>query len=451
MEKSKIQAKLRSLVEEGKAIYRKAEDEKRQLTTDEDKRLAAIGTEMDEAEADLKRCDQRSAFESRVGNLSQMPEPTEKVIPDDDEQVEDRSDFHHWPVEEADQFFRAVQTWSNSRQLPSDIHPDLRATMAGVLEKRAPQGANTVVDEEGGFLVPTTISSTILQKMFPTGSIVSRCTPWPITVGNSTTVNALKENSRVAGSRHGGIQVYRTAEAGSITKSQPVFDRISLQLKKLAALAYVTEEQMMDGPQLVSFITSLVPQALQFAIEDEIINGNGGPNMEGVLNAPALVSVAKETGQAAGTVLFENLVNMWGRIFAPSQANSVWIINQDVVPQLQVMTLGIGTAGVPVYLPPGGASSTPYGTLFGRPIIPVEHCKTVGTKGDIILADFSQYLYASKGGIMSAQSIHVRFIEGETAFRFIVRNDGKPWWSSALTPANGSNTLSPFVVLDTRA
>ena len=84
-------------------------------------------------------------------------------------------------------------------------------------------------------------------------------------------------------------------------------------------------------------------------------------------------------------------------------------------------------------------------------MIPIEHASAVGTKGDIILADLSQYIYATKGGLRSAASMHVRFVEGETALRFVLRNDGKPWWSGPLTPAKGSNTVSPFVALETRA
>ena len=39
----------------------------------------------------------------------------------------------------------------------------------------------------------------------------------------------------------------------------------------------------------------------------------------------------------------------------------------------------------------------------------------------------------------------------ETAFRFILRVDGQPLWNSAVTPANGTNTISPFISLATRA
>ena len=55
------------------------------------------------------------------------------------------------------------------------------------------------------------------------------------------------------------------------------------------------------------------------------------------------------------------------------------------------------------------------------------------------------------GGIMTATSPHLRFDFSETAFRFIFEVDGKPWLLSALTPANGTNTLSTHVTLDARA
>jgi HK97 family phage major capsid protein len=110
----------------------------------------------------------------------------------------------------------------------------------------------------------------------------------------------------------------------------------------------------------------------------------------------------------------------------------------------------IGTAGVPVYLPANGISGQPYGTLFGRPVIPVEYADTLGTEGDITLADYSQYVLADKGGVQTASSMHVAFLTDEMVFRFIYRVDGEPIWHAALTPFKGSNTLSPFVTLATR-
>ncbi len=111
----------------------------------------------------------------------------------------------------------------------------------------------------------------------------------------------------------------------------------------------------------------------------------------------------------------------------------------------------VGTGGVPVYLPPGGIADTPNARLKGRPVMPIEACATLGTEGDIILADMRAYVTGLKGGIDSAMSMHLRFDYAETAFRFMFSADGQPWLASAITPFKGSNTLSPFVTLATRS
>jgi len=176
-------------------------------------------------------------------------------------------------------------------------------------------------------------------------------------------------------------------------------------------------------------------------LDDAIINGSGVGRPLGILNAGCLVSQAIEAGQAADTVVFENIVKMWSRIFAGSQPNSVWLINQNVFPQLATMSLSVGTGGAPVWLPAGGASGSPYSSLMGRPVMPIEQCASIGDLGDIILADFGGgYILATKGGVQSDMSIHVRFVYDESVFRFVVRVDGQPVRASALTPYKGGSS-----------
>jgi len=157
------------------------------------------------------------------------------------------------------------------------------------------------------------------------------------------------------------------------------------------------------------------------------------------------------TGQGGATFIYENALAMWSRLLPRSKKNAVWLINQDLEPQLYSMSLTVGDGGSSVFLPSGGASDTPYATLFGRPLIPCEHCSTVGTVGDIILADLSNgYILAEKaGGPKMAQSISVRFEYDEMAYRMTYRCDGQPLLSTPITPAQGSNTQSHFVALVT--
>jgi HK97 family phage major capsid protein len=89
--------------------------------------------------------------------------------------------------------------------------------------------------------------------------------------------------------------------------------------------------------------------------------------------------------------------------------------------------------------------------IFGRPAIEVEYAEAVGTVGDIACVDLSRYRLLRKGGVEQASSMHVYFSTGEQAFRAFYRVDGQAVPRAALTPFKGSATLSPFVVLATRA
>jgi HK97 family phage major capsid protein len=318
----------------------------------------------------------------------------------------------------------------------------------------AASGANETVPSDGGFLVQTDFSSEILKQVFETSIIANRVRRIPISGNaNSIKINGLDETSRATGSRYGGIRGYWADEAEEKTASKPKFRKIELSLKKLVGLCYATDELLEDASALEGVIRQGFVSEFGFLLDDAILNGTGAGQPLGVMNAGCLVSVAKEAGQDADTLVFENIVKMYSRLFAGSRQNAVWLINQNVEPQLFAMSMAVGTGGVPVYMPAGGISGQPYSTLFGRPVLPIEQCQTLGDKGDIILADFPQgYVLAEKGGMKSDMSIHVRFIYDESVFRFVMRVDGQPVRASALTPFKGGATAtqSHFITLDAR-
>lgn len=316
----------------------------------------------------------------------------------------------------------------------------------------AASGLNEGLPAEGGFLVGTDFIGGLIQRVYDNAAIAGRCQKVTISgASNSMKMNGVNETSRAAGSRYGGVLGYWIAEAGSPTASKPAFRQIELMLKKLGVLAYATDELIADAAALESIVSACVVGELDFMLQDSIINGNGAGKPLGILSSPCLVTVTKETGQEADTVVFQNISKMWARMWAPSRGNSVWLINQELEPQLDQLALPVGTGGVPAYMPPGGLADSPYGRLKGRPVIPIEQAAAIGDAGDIILADFSQYLLADKGGVQAASSMHVNFATDEMVYRFIYRVDGQPTWNSALTPFKGtSSTLSPFVTLGAR-
>lgn len=306
--------------------------------------------------------------------------------------------------------------------------------------------------ERGGYLIPEEFRQTLLEVAIEKSNIMSRALAIPM---QTTAINIpyIQDSDRSGGLTHGGIQFFWLDEEATKTESRPKFGKIQLRLKKCAGLCYASDEILQDSPiTMEPLLTRMFTDALAFQLDWVFINGGGVGQPLGILNAPCLISQAAETGQDAGTVVYENIVKMYAR--QSNKANAIWMVNDDVFPQLASMSLAVGTGGSPVFLPAGGVSGKPYDTLLGKPLLFTEHCKGLGTLGDVVFADWTQYLVGQKagpaGGMQFASSIHLKFDSDQTAFRFVFRVDGQPWWPSPQTPRYGSTTKSPFVALAAR-
>lgn len=319
------------------------------------------------------------------------------------------------------------------------------------LMMKTPAGLNETTSAEGGFLVPLEYSRKILERVFAANNLLAMTDGYTV-AGNSIAFPRNAETSRANGSRWGGVRAHWKSEGDQAAASMPTFGRLTLTLHKLLVMAFASDELLADtqGVVLEQYLTRVAGDEINFVVSDAIINGTGTGQPQGILGADCLVTVDAEVDQDPATLTANNILAMWSRLFAPCRAHAVWLINQDVEPQLHAMTVGTGSAAVLGYLPPGGLSNKPYATLLGRPVLPVEWCPTLGTTGDILLADLRQYVTATRGLVESALSIHLRFDYDESTFRFVFRVDGQPWWSAALTPYKGANTQSCFVALADR-
>ena len=347
------------------------------------------------------------------------------------------------PFKTVGQFFKAVR--DNGGRMP-DAHPQLKAYCdwhASTVGKAAPTGLNETTLGDGSVLVPPQFINQILMRTYA-NDLMSRVFMLPMT-SPVLKVPAINETSRADGSRYGGVQSYWRGEAGSLTASKPSLKQISLTADSLSVYVQVTNEMLEDGgPALETMLQTVVASEFEFAIGRAIVLGNGNGIPQGILNSGSKVAVTRAN---ASLVAPEDIAGMWARLWQGCRQNAIFLYNQEVEPQLMLMTIGLGVSNFPVYLPAGGLSATPYGTLLGRPAIASEFCSALGTAGDIILWDPTTYLMGVRSSMQSAVSIHVLFSTNESVYRFIMRADGKSWWETALTPYKGTNTLSNIVTL----
>ena len=326
--------------------------------------------------------------------------------------------------------------------------------VTGQLDSRIAAAATTSGGEssgaDGGFAVPPDFRATIWQKVMEEENLITRCAG--LTTGaNSITI---PKDETTPWQTSGGVQVYWEAEAAQVTQSKPQLTFSQIRLAKLMALVPISDELLEDAPGLESWLRAKAPAKMAAKINTAIISGTGVGQPLGFLSSPATISVAKETSQPADTIYFANVQKMWARMYAPCRRNAIWIINQDTEPQLNGMAFApASTVPIPVYLPANGLSESPYATLMGRPVVPLEAASTLGTQGDINLVDLTQYWVVTKAGqdIRVDVSMHLFFDQALQAFRFIFRVNGQPAWGANIQPQHGNNTRSCFVTLDTRA
>lgn len=300
-------------------------------------------------------------------------------------------------------------------------------------------------DAAGGYLIPTGFSPNLMQINTDDDPLAGLTTNIPM--DNPIVKIPARADKNHSTSVSGGLTVTRRPDTVALTASQMTLEQVSLEAHGLFGLSYATEELLTDSP--ISFAALLSAGfSSQFAahLMKERISGTGIGEYLGVINSPCLVSVTAESGQAVDTILFENVVKMRARCYG--YAKAIWLANHDTLPQLMLMNQNVGTGGVPVWQP--SAREDAPDLLFGRPLIFTEFAKTVGDAGDLILGNWSEYLEGVLQPLQSEESIHVRFVNHERAFKFWTRNAGAPWWRVALTPQNSTATLSPFVVLAAR-
>lgn len=454
-----LKNRLSELNQTSQAIQAKADAEKRDLSVDEQKELDAVMAEFDEVEASIKRRERIVAQSTRLAEpqpRAASPNPVASsttvatvtnAAPRDglrNTRLSTLEERQRWGFRDMGEFALSVR---NAVLAPSQIDQRLvqNASMSTY--------GSEAVGADGGFAVPPEWRTEIMKAVDAEDSLLSRCDEQTVS-GNSITFPV---DESTAWQTSGGILSYWDSEAAAMTQSKPQLGDMTVKLHRLTALVPVTDELLEDAPAMAGYVVGKAGEKMAFKINDAIINGTGVGQPLGILNAACKVQVSKISSQVAATVHAKNVVNMMARMPARNFRNAVWLINQDVIPQIMALgfavtdgtTTNVGAGAL--YMGPGQmASQGAYGSLLGRPIVVTEACAALGTAGDIILADLSQYLAVKKGALRSDTSIHLWFDQNATAFRFVMRMNGQPWLSAAIARKNGSNTLSHFITLEGR-
>ena len=316
----------------------------------------------------------------------------------------------------------------------------IRATMADV--QRVTAAYSSHVGPDGGFLLPESFRAELLAMahemavMRPGATVIPMSTP-------KVSIPTVDETDR-SSSLYGGVVIYWANEDEDSTDSNAKFGVVSLEPDTMAGYTEVPNETLADTYAADAFFSRTFPSAMAFEEDDAFMTGNGVGRPLGWMNSPAQIEVAKESGQAADSIVIANILKMYARMLPGSLNSFVWVANQTTIPQLGTLQIGDN----PVLLP-DATGAFPF-TLMGRPLLITEKAKALGDAGDISAVDRGFYLVGDRQTATATSSTDYKFKSRKTAFSVVCRVDGRPWVRTPVQPRNG-DTISPFVSLAERA
>lgn len=334
--------------------------------------------------------------------------------------------------------FRNLGEFANAVRLAS---PGAGAQFQRDERLAAPSNVHTEQgDSASSYLVPAEFREEIIDLVFgEEDPFMDFISPEPT---SRNRVVGLGDETTPWGSS--GIQASWRAEGDQMTASKAALTPRETVLHELYAFVLATEELLEDAPRLSNLLTRKAASAIRWKASDAFMYGDGVGKPLGWMNSPALVTQAKKSGQAADTVVAENIGAAYARMINPMQAT--WLINPDVLPQIMTLTIG----NQPIWQP--NFALSPGGILLGRPILFTEHAKTLGDKGDIQFVNPNGYeAFRKQNGVTFADSIHLYFDYNIRAFRWIFRIGGQPVLSAPVSVPNSASTKSHFVTIAERA
>ena len=295
-------------------------------------------------------------------------------------------------------------------------------------------------DPYGNFLLPIAFSPNLMRTPTEADPVAGRTTQIPMASPVVEWPARVDKDHRTSVS--GGLVVTRKAETVAAVASRQKYEKIRLSVDDLFGVAIATERILADSPiSFAAMLESGFSEEFSAKALEERLYGSGVGEFMGIMKSPALVAIARA---GAGAIAGADILTMRRRCYRYGQA--IWLANHDTYEDLAKAHIS-GTNGDVFLFNPSRGEDVP-DMLLGRPVFFTEFAESKGTKGDVILGNWKEYIEGTYQSEQRAESIHVRFLEHERVFKFWVRNAGAPWWSAALTPRKGADSLSPFVVIN---
>jgi len=390
----RLQERRAGVWEEAKALLDTAEEQKRELTAEEEQTYQRLNANLDAIDArakDYAAAEQRTkdADEAFRALLDKEPAPEQQRGA-------------------ADQETQRVRDWltgaSGSRALeigPSQRMPLDQRTLSKL---SAGAGANTV---------PISFYNQLVQHMIETSGVLAAGP----TVLRTATGEQLQIPKTTAHSASASI----VAEAGTLAANEPTFGQVSLDAYKYGFLLQVSHELANDtGVDLLGYLAMQAGRALGNGFGVHLVTGDGSSKPNGVLTASTL----GKTGSAsvAGAPNGDDLIDLFYSVIAPYRQSSScgWMMRDATVAAIRKLKDSTGQ-----YLWQPGLTEGSPDRILGKPVYTDPNVPAVALAAkSILFGDFSTYFVREVETVRFERSDDFAFNTDLITYRAILRGDG---------------------------
>jgi Phage capsid family len=326
----------------------------------------------------------------------------------------------------------------------------------------------------------TDLAPDVLDRRRPTVTPAGLVEWWDVPT-REYTFATVQETSRANGQRYGGMT--STWGLSEVTLPPEVDGKTSLITfvqSRLLIFTTVSRDIWEDAQKLERWLNVVALSEVRFNIDFAIVNGVlGGPT--GIINSPCTVTAPKgSTGPSS--ISSANIDDVWSAMYAGSRENCVWMASDDTIQkidQLGAVASGSQWAETPyIGYVPAGRYGQPFPTLKGRPLIACEACPIIGSPGDLICWDPTDYIFTylkapsnignisisvdvppskhatgmiglPENALERRMSDQFLYAADELAITWKFRGDGRFLWSSQITNLNGA-LVGPAAIIQQR-
>jgi HK97 family phage major capsid protein len=288
----------------------------------------------------------------------------------------------------------------------------------------------------GGFAAPEKWAAGFWTEVNTASVFLPRCRVFNFDGAGTLHITAWDSEDQTLGP-FGGVQAQWKEESGTFTPVDPKIRAMTMSPHKLGIFVDVTREAAQDAGTLVAELGAQMSGSVAFEFDDKIMNGTDIGQPYGILNAPSAINVNRATGN---TIEYADVIGLYRRMWPGFLNGAAWFCSPEVIGELLEME---DTAGSLIWMPSAeGVGAARPGYLLGAPVYVTDKCATLGTRGDLILANLGAYAVGVRQDVVLERTESAKWYQDIYSFRAILRADGMPLLNTAIKPKNGGPTLS---------